>query len=1253
MTDDLDSPIFYDPARRRWRWFKRILALLLVLGMFMVCSLGVSIFSVPAVASPSLISPLTGTRSGSELFHANGSSSASIQQQLNQMIAALNTQPTPTRSASVPPALVPANPTLVRVLTAQPETHPVAQTATLPASATGPTLAPATTVPILPTATLKGRNKQATPAPTSPIIAPTATLRPHGRPTPVAMSPSSRFVSFAPDDSRILPVVFPLNGMSPFSLPRPRLGIAAAGEPLTIGFYVNWDGNADTSLHQNIQRINRLMPEWLHLSDASGAISDDNIDKENQVLGYIQQNRPDLPVIPLVNSYDPQTGQWNSQRLGQMLDNAAARQQAVKNLLQFVQQNHLAGISIDFEDAAASSQPGLLAFMQTLYGQFHPLGLEVAQVIPFANPAFSVDAYTQYSDYLILAAYDEHWSGGAAGPVASQAWYQTNLARQLSGVDPQKIVVALGGYGYDWTAGSNSGLQVSFQDAVQAARDANATVFFDAAAANPRYTYADAQGKTHSVWYLDAVTAFNQVVLGQRQRVRGFALWRLGTEDPSTWQVLGQTAAPNAQIASALQPLEFGYSIINKGQGEIIKINGVPEPGQREITFDPASGLITGEKMVVLPSAYNILRWGRKDKEIALTFDDGPDPVYTAQVLAVLKKYNVLATFFIVGMNGEHHPELLRQVAAGGHEIGVHTFTHPDISTISPEQFRLELNATQLLIQSQLGQGTLLFRPPYGIDAEPKTPEEVKPLVIASQMGYYTIGMQIDTSDWTRPGAAAIVANTLNLVKSTQGNIILMHDGGGDRSQTVEALPAVIQALQAQGYRFVLVSDLIDLTKAQVMPPVPAQEQLRTSVGLFGFSLFGMTNNLSSLLFFALTVIGIGRMLFINLLAVIQWLQTDDRRYHTRAQPRVSALVPAYNEARVINKTVHSLLRSTYPNLEVVVIDDGSSDDTYGTVLREFPDEPRLRVFKKENGGKATALNYGIQQASGEIIVVLDADTVILPHAITRLARHMSDPRVCAVAGNAKVGNRINLLTRMQALEYITSQNMDRRAFALLNCITVVPGAIGAWRKSQVLQVGGFKADTLAEDADLTLNLLRTGVRIEYESGAIALTEAPENLSSFLKQRFRWMFGMLQTSWKQKDALFRLRYRALGLVALPNILIFSILLPLISPLMDLTFFWSIVNWAVYRLQHPADLHLDYLVPVLEFYIFYLVIDLLSSLLAFVMESNEDWRLVWYLFPQRFFYRQLMYYTAIKTLLAALRGGAVGWNKLERKASVKL
>jgi cellulose synthase/poly-beta-1,6-N-acetylglucosamine synthase-like glycosyltransferase len=304
------------------------------------------------------------------------------------------------------------------------------------------------------------------------------------------------------------------------------------------------------------------------------------------------------------------------------------------------------------------------------------------------------------------------------------------------------------------------------------------------------------------------------------------------------------------------------------------------------------------------------------------------------------------------------------------------------------------------------------------------------------------------------------------------------------------------------------------------------------------------------------------------------------------------------------------------------------------------------------NGGKAIALNIGLKHARGEIVVALDADTLFATQTIGALAHRFYDPTLGAIAGNAKVGNRVNLVTRWQALEYITSQNMDRRAFASLNCITVVPGAVGAWRKDLLEKVGGFPSDTLAEDQDLTLQIRRLGYKIGYEETAIAWTEAPDKLNSLAKQRFRWAYGTLQCMWKHLDALFRPRYGTLGFIAMPNVWIFQILFPLISPVMDLMLIYTLVSTALDRWQQPTGYSSTNLQQVLFYYALFLAIDWISACFAFVLERKERWRLLWWLFLQRFCYRQVMYYVMIKSVAVAVRGPMVGWGKLERKATAE-
>ncbi len=317
-----------------------------------------------------------------------------------------------------------------------------------------------------------------------------------------------------------------------------------------------------------------------------------------------------------------------------------------------------------------------------------------------------------------------------------------------------------------------------------------------------------------------------------------------------------------------------------------------------------------------------------------------------------------------------------------------------------------------------------------------------------------------------------------------------------------------------------------------------------------------------------------------------------------------------------------------------------------------FGDEGRVRLFTRANAGKAGALNFGLRYARGEIIVALDADTIFPPHTVGALARRFDDPLVGAVAGNARVGNRINLLTRWQALEYVTTQNLDRRAFASLNCITVVPGAVGAWRRDLLEQIGGFSSDTLAEDQDLTLKVRKLGYKIGYEEDAVALTEAPDTLRGLVKQRFRWSYGTLQCMWKHRDALVNPHYGALGFLAMPNVWIFQVLFTLISPVMDLMFVWTFISAAIERWEHPEEYAVANLKYALFYYALFLAVDFLAAAYAFLLEKREQWSLLWWLFLQRFCYRQVMYYVMARSVLTAIKGVVVGWGKLERKATVE-
>jgi len=582
----------------------------------------------------------------------------------------------------------------------------------------------------------------------------------------------------------------------------------------------------------------------------------------------------------------------------------------------------------------------------------------------------------------------------------------------------------------------------------------------------------------------------------------------------------------------------------------------------------------------------------------------------------------------------------------------------------------LELNLTERLFAAELGVQPLYFRPPYSIDQEPDTNDEAAPAYRIQQMGYIIIGDKIDTNDWDehpRKTPQEIIDNvfaqlhtmeTKPQLGSGPGSIILMHDGGGDRSVTVETLPLLIDALRARGYKIVPVSALMGKTRAEVMPPIPPRQRWQARVDAIAFFFIAFFNHTVILIFFVGDVLMTGRLIIIGIFAVIDRLRR--RKLPPGAadyRPQVAVLIPAYQEGKVIARTIRSVMQSDYQNLRVIVIDDGSTDNTYEAARAAMPVElaaGKLTVLTKPNGGKAEALNFGLEQVHEEIYIGIDADTVIAPDAISHLILRMADPTVGAVAGNAKVGNRVNLWTSWQSLEYITSQNFDRRALDLFNVVTVVPGAIGAWRTQPVKDGGCYHINTVAEDADLTMNLLRQGYKVIYEDRALAFTEAPATMRGLMRQRFRWSFGTLQAVFKHRKAF--LKHRAMSLFALPNIIIFQMLLPIFSPFIDLMFAAGVIHFVVDRYFHPETASAASFEKLVAYFLAFLIVDFLASSLAFALEPKHpankgDGWLLWHIWIQRFTYRQVFSLVLLKTMKRAIDGRPFNWEKQDRTAKL--
>jgi cellulose synthase/poly-beta-1,6-N-acetylglucosamine synthase-like glycosyltransferase len=470
------------------------------------------------------------------------------------------------------------------------------------------------------------------------------------------------------------------------------------------------------------------------------------------------------------------------------------------------------------------------------------------------------------------------------------------------------------------------------------------------------------------------------------------------------------------------------------------------------------------------------------------------------------------------------------------------------------------------------------------------------------------------------------------------GSVVLLHDAGGDRSATVDALPKIIEYYKSKGYEFTTVAGLINKNRDYLMPELKSSDDIFYSKFNWFIAefIFGLEKFLYFLFYSGLILSGV-RLITIAVLSSIQRSKSNSNHLKdNQTRGLVSVIVPAYNEGENALRTLRAIVSSSYSKLEVIYVDDGSSDNSFELVEKEFLGIENVKIFSKVNGGKASALNFGIDKASGEIVVCIDADTLLDKNAIYELVKHFDSDSVGAVAGNVKVGNKINLFAKWQSIEYITSQNFDRRAFDILNSISVIPGAIGAFRKDIVLSVGKFDTDTLAEDCDITIRILSEGYIIKYADKAVAYTEVPEDLSMFLKQRFRWSFGILQSIWKHKNFIISLKHKNLGFVALPNALLFQFFLPLFSPIVDIVMIISILSgeWQ----------------NTLLFYGIFILIDIITSFIAFSFEK-EDIKLLPLLIPQRIIYRQLLFFVLIKSFASAIKGSLVGWGHLKRTGNV--
>jgi cellulose synthase/poly-beta-1,6-N-acetylglucosamine synthase-like glycosyltransferase/peptidoglycan/xylan/chitin deacetylase (PgdA/CDA1 family) len=703
----------------------------------------------------------------------------------------------------------------------------------------------------------------------------------------------------------------------------------------------------------------------------------------------------------------------------------------------------------------------------------------------------------------------------------------------------------------------------------------------------------------------------------------------------------GRRAARTGGIAAhwflmVVVVLTLGLSLAIQGyMNHLSGIGDRPAPVSRAAGDVPAAVRDGGP--VIDARGQDVRTAGPSDRTVALTFDDGPDPAWTPKILDVLREHGVHATFFVTGTSAIRHPELLRRMAAEGHEIGIQTLTHADLSGAPSWRRELEIRGAQKVVAGITGQSPSLLRPPHSSGNAATTNGQWSAMQTAADEGFLTVLSTLNSADERAPGAKVITGQLL--LHGAGGQVVLMHDGGGNRSQTVEALSAALGNQDGPGHRFTTVGDSIGVDSTR---QASAADSLIGTAFVLGVRFTDAVATAISWGLVAAGTVTLGRAVLVMVVAFRHsravrrsreaergraWFTSPMR---TEVLDPVSVIVPAYNESAGIEAAVRSIAASTHP-VQVIVVDDGSTDGTADIV--EALGLPGVEVIRKENGGKPSALNAGIAAARHDLVVMVDGDTVFEPDTVHVLIQRFSDPRVGAISGNTKIANRGGILGAWQHIEYVVGFNLDRRLFDVAECMPTVPGAIGAFRREALARVGGVSGDTLAEDTDLTMALCRDGWRVVYEDDALAWTEAPATLGALWKQRYRWCYGTLQAMWKHRGAIAQSGAAGkLGRRGLAYLLLFQVLLPLFAPVVDI--------FAIYGLVFLDPVRIALLWGT------FLLIQFIMAAYAFRLD-REPLRALWTLPLQQFVYRQLMYLVVIQSVVTALAGVRLRWHRMER------
>ncbi|MDJ0631022.1 MAG: glycosyltransferase [Rhodobacter sp.] len=1004
------------------------------------------------------------------------------------------------------------------------------------------------------------------------------------------------------------------------------------------GFVPYGDATALSGLRANCSRLDAVFYEAFSIGLPGGAIRPlgehaADFPLADFVSGWKSRNRPAaFPV--LTPSVEATTAE-----LARVLDERTSNGRFFADLEALALENVDGGLCLNLSGHPGLSAAVLEPVVRAIRAKLAAARLQTCLIGPAEAGFWEVEAISELVDRAVVLGFRAPIA--PSEPVAPQGWLESQLPPVRTQLAPDRTSFALATFGEVWTSGARLPERVSFAEAMLRARAYGGETGFSADPGNTVIRYLDDRRRINQIWLADSVSFYNA-----RQVVQGapVVLWPLGYEDPAIWSLLGPLDDSDRVRMAIEAPISFGNHAVVEGSGPFSSIITAAVPGQRRIEL--SASRIRSQSFQSIPSPHRIEYFGDDGRpgRLALTFQGLGAPWAIKELLTILERRELKATFFVSTRDLLDHRETIPLLIAAGHMIGTQTEPRPSSFMLSRVWTSIRNNMAQHYLAHEYGYRTVFVQNPARHGQLPGDKTVLDQLQGLQAEGYLPVNSSL-AAPFGRFDPEAFLARVNETAVVQPANVMRFDFSRQNDQETISLLPTILDSMTRAGFRIEPLEHMAGLEPNDALH-VAAPDRLRRDEVTYSAIRFGWIGIQNTILLLAL-VVALRSPIYLSL----AFLRREKYPFDEAYTPPVSVIIPAYNEAKVIESSVRSVLASDYPRLEVVVIDDGSIDETAAVVVDRFRAERRVSLWSEENHGKWFAENLGMGVSKSPIFVIVDADTLIDPGAISHLVQPFKDERVGAVAGTVEIGNRENFLTACQTIEYLVTQAVMRRAYEAFDGIIVVPGAIGAWRAEAVRKAGGVSGNTITEDADLTVAVHRAGYRVAYQPMARSFTEAPNTVRAFLRQRLRWTFGMFQVSWKHKGSI--LEGLPVGYISLVDAVWYGLVTSLIYPFVDLVFFASAVYWVFsFATEGTAGLT-DFPVTASLGFLLLAAVDFVNVLAAFAFSRRFEWKLLPVVPLLRFGYRQLLYISSIRSILRAMVGRLSSWQKLKRSGTAAM